>query len=79
MLSKNPKKVHSVKVEPILRQGIERYLDQVGQLWNSLASYYIGLGNFERVSILSVDSRRALWKSFQIFLIRFMRKGQRHL
>lgn len=35
-------------MEPILRQGIQRYVDQVGQLWNSLASYYIGLGNFER-------------------------------
>lgn len=35
-------------MEPILRQGIDRYVDQVGQLWNSLASYYIGLGNFER-------------------------------
>lgn len=31
-----------------MRQGIEMYVDQVGQLWNSLASYYIGLGNFER-------------------------------
>lgn len=52
MLSKNPTKVKSVKVEPILRQGIERYVDQVGQLWNSLAFYYIGLGNFERVNRL---------------------------
>ena len=49
LLSKNPKKIKTIKVEPILRQGIERYIDQVGQLWNSLASYYIGLGNFERV------------------------------
>lgn len=31
-----------------MRQGIQKYVDQVGQLWNSLASYYIGLGNFER-------------------------------
>lgn len=48
LLSKNPTKIFSIKVEPILRQGIEKYVDQVGQLWNSLASYYIGLGNFER-------------------------------
>ena len=48
MLSKNPTKIHSIKVEAILRQGITKYVDQVGQLWNSLASYYIGLGNFER-------------------------------
>ena len=48
LLSKNPTKIHTIKVEPILRQGIYKYADQVGQLWNSLASYYIGLGNFER-------------------------------
>ena len=48
LLSKNPTKIHTIKVEPILRQGIARYMDQVGQLWNSLAAYYIGLGNFER-------------------------------
>lgn len=48
MLAKNPSKIKSVKVEPILRQGIQKYVDQVGQLWNSLSSYYIGLGNFER-------------------------------
>jgi pre-mRNA-splicing factor SYF1 len=48
LLSKNPTKIKTIKVEPILRQGIQRYVDQVGQLWNSLASYYIGLGNFER-------------------------------
>jgi pre-mRNA-splicing factor SYF1 len=49
MLSKNPTKIYSIKVEAILRQGIEKYVDQVGQLWNSLASYYIGLANFEKV------------------------------
>jgi pre-mRNA-splicing factor SYF1 len=48
LLSKNPTKIKTIKVEPILRQGIAKYLDQVGQLWNSLASFYIGLGNFER-------------------------------
>jgi pre-mRNA-splicing factor SYF1 len=48
MLSTNPTKIKTIKVEPILRQGIQRYVDQVGQLWNSLATYYIGLGNFER-------------------------------
>ncbi len=58
LLSKNPMKIFSIKVEPILRQGIEKYVDQVGQLWNSLASYYIGLGNFERVNAFSCSQ----WK-----------------
>jgi pre-mRNA-splicing factor SYF1 len=36
-------------VEPIVRQGIARYSDQVGVLWLALAEYYIRTPNFERV------------------------------
>jgi len=49
LMSKNPDKIVVLKVEPIIRQGIKRYSDQVGQLWNSLADYYIRSGNFEKV------------------------------
>jgi len=49
LISKNPDKVTSLKMEPIIRQGIKRYSDQVGQLWNSLADYYIRSGHFEKV------------------------------
>lgn len=49
LISKNPDKVMSLKMEPIIRQGIKRYSDQVGQLWNSLADYYTRSGNFEKV------------------------------
>lgn len=49
LISKNPDKVKSLKVEPIIRQGIQRYSDQVGLLWNSLADFYIRSGLFERV------------------------------
>lgn len=50
LISKNPEKVKSLKVEPIIRQGIKRYTDQVGVLWNSLADYYLRSGHFEKVS-----------------------------
>jgi pre-mRNA-splicing factor SYF1 len=40
-----------MKVEAILRQGIKRYTDQVGLLWNSLADYFIRSGHFEKVII----------------------------
>jgi pre-mRNA-splicing factor SYF1 len=50
MISKNPEKVHSLKVEPIIRQGIKRYTDQTGLLWNSLADYYTRSGLFEKVN-----------------------------
>lgn len=49
LVSKNPTKIKSVQVEPIIRQGIVKYKDQVGQLWTSLADYYIRSGCFEKV------------------------------
>lgn len=38
--------------EAIIRHGLQRYTDQVGMLWNSLAEYYIISALFERVSAL---------------------------
>ncbi|CAF4457338.1 unnamed protein product, partial [Adineta steineri] len=49
LVSKNPTKIKSVPVEPIIRQGILKYKDQVGQLWTSLADFYIRSGCFEKV------------------------------
>lgn len=40
--------ISSLKVDAIMRQGIRRYTDQVGVLWNSLADYYIRAANFPR-------------------------------
>jgi pre-mRNA-splicing factor SYF1 len=48
LMSKNPDKVQSLRVDLIIRQGIRRYTDQVGPLWNSLAEYYIRSRNFEK-------------------------------
>ncbi|ELU10183.1 hypothetical protein CAPTEDRAFT_149139 [Capitella teleta] len=48
LISRNPDKIKSLKVEAILRQGIKRYTDQVGLLWNSLADYFIRSGHFEK-------------------------------
>ncbi|XP_008547181.2 pre-mRNA-splicing factor syf1 homolog [Microplitis demolitor] len=48
LISKNPRKIKSLKVDPIIRGGLRRYTDQVGSLWNSLADYYIRSGLFER-------------------------------
>ncbi|ESO83805.1 hypothetical protein LOTGIDRAFT_236450 [Lottia gigantea] len=48
LIAKNPDKVTSLKIEPIIRQGLKRYSDQIGVLWNSLADYYIRGGHFER-------------------------------
>ncbi|KAL5011732.1 hypothetical protein ScPMuIL_010283 [Solemya velum] len=48
LIAKNPDKVTSLKIEPIIRQGLKRYTDQTGVLWNSLADYYIRGGHFDR-------------------------------
>ena len=59
LISKNPDKVKSLKVEAIIRQGIKRYSDQVGLLWNSLANYYIRSEHFEKVSDSGVSQLNA--------------------
>uniref|UniRef100_A0A0K0E011 Pre-mRNA-splicing factor SYF1 n=1 Tax=Strongyloides stercoralis TaxID=6248 RepID=A0A0K0E011_STRER len=48
IISNNPNKIHSLNVEAIFRQGIQKYSDQVALLWCSLANYYIRMPNFEK-------------------------------
>lgn len=48
LMSKNPDKVSSLKVDAIIRDGLHRFTDQVGHFWNCLADYYIRSGLFER-------------------------------
>lgn len=38
----------AINFDAIIRSGITRFSDEVGRLWNSLADYYIRLGQFER-------------------------------
>ena len=51
-MSKNPEKIHSLNVEDIIRGGLKRFTDQLGQLWCSLADYYTRSGLFDRVCML---------------------------
>ena len=39
---------NGVDVEKVIRSGIERFADQRGKLWASLATYWITRGNFEK-------------------------------
>ena len=48
LISTNPDKIHSLKVDAIIREGINRYKDEQSKLWNSLAEYYIRLGMFDK-------------------------------
>lgn len=48
LVSKNPDHVHSLNVEAIIREGIKRYTDQQGRLWNALAEYFTRSCLFEK-------------------------------
>lgn len=48
LIVKNPHKIESMDVEAVIRGGIRRFAHEVGNLWTSLADYYIRLGHFER-------------------------------
>lgn len=48
LICKNPTKVTSLKVDPIIRGGIKRFTDERGKLWCSLADFYIRSGHFEK-------------------------------
>ncbi|KIH48550.1 hypothetical protein ANCDUO_21380 [Ancylostoma duodenale] len=73
LISKNPKKVYSLDVNVIMRQGIQKYSDQVGVLWCSFAEYYIRAGQFERArdiyeeAMISVKTVRDFTQIFDAY------------
>lgn len=73
LVAKNPDKVTSLKIEPIIRQGLKRYTDQIGVLWNSMADYYIRGGHFERArdiyeeAIMTVITVRDFTQAFDAY------------
>ena len=46
----------SLDAEAIIRQGIHRFTDQRGTLWNALADYYIRAGLFERARDIYMEA-----------------------
>ncbi|VDM38472.1 unnamed protein product [Toxocara canis] len=73
LISKNPNKVHSLNVDSIIRQGIQRYSDQVGVLWCALAEYYIRAALFEKArdvyeeAVVSVKTVRDFTQIFDAY------------
>ena len=43
-----PSQITSLKVDAIIRGGLQRFTDMIGQLWVSLGDYYIRAGHFEK-------------------------------
>ncbi|XP_055353632.1 pre-mRNA-splicing factor syf1 homolog [Paramacrobiotus metropolitanus] len=48
LISSNPKAIKSLNVDDVIRDGISRFPEQRGRLWNALADYYIRGGQFEK-------------------------------
>lgn len=46
MICEYADQIHTIDAESVLRDGISRYQDQQGRLWNSLARYHVHLGMF---------------------------------
>jgi len=73
----NPHLVNTVDLPGIIRAGLSRFPDELGNLWNSLADYYIRMGMFgraieiyeEALSCLStVSDFSIVFNSYQNFL-----------
>ncbi|CEM02311.1 unnamed protein product [Vitrella brassicaformis CCMP3155] len=48
LITKHPKEIKSLAIEPVIRSGLKRFTDEVGRLWCSLADHFIRLGHLEK-------------------------------
>eukprot|EP01132_Coremiostelium_polycephalum_P005082 gene5082-6326_t len=76
ILASHPKDVKGIKVDAIIRSGIQTFTDQVGKLWSSLADYYIQLAQFDKArdiyeeALNTVSTARDfshIWESYTQF------------
>lgn len=88
MLCEHADQIQSVDVEAVLRDGISRYHDQQGRLWNALARYYIRLGMFAGArstfeeAIQTVTTKKdfvEVWEAYtnfeELYIERLIEKG----
>ena len=76
IISQYPQCGKRIRVEPIIRQGLENFNDQVGRLWTALANFYIKQGNFEKArdifeeaisSVMSARDFTHIWDGYTQF------------
>lgn len=48
LLVRHPRDIRGIDAEAVIRSGIEKFTDQKGRLWTSLAMYWVTLGDPER-------------------------------
>uniref|UniRef100_A0A6G1S4B0 Pre-mRNA-splicing factor SYF1 n=1 Tax=Aceria tosichella TaxID=561515 RepID=A0A6G1S4B0_9ACAR len=75
--------IQSINVEAILLDGISRYADQQGRLWNALARYYVHLGMFASArnvydqAIHSVRTKKdfvEVWEAYTNFQEKYLER-----
>lgn len=75
--------IQSINVEAILRDGIARYPDQQGRLWNALARYHVHLGMFAGArnvfdqAIHSVKTKKdfvEVWEAYTNFQEKYLER-----
>eukprot|EP01128_Nolandella_sp_AFSM9_P005156 TRINITY_DN2456_c0_g1_i1.p1 TRINITY_DN2456_c0_g1~~TRINITY_DN2456_c0_g1_i1.p1 ORF type:complete len:829 (-),score=203.80 TRINITY_DN2456_c0_g1_i1:83-2569(-) len=76
LASQNPERVSSVKVEPMIRSGLQKFTNEVGKLWTALADYYIRLSMFDKArdiyeegiaSVVTVRDFSQIWDAYSEF------------
>ncbi|KAJ1942578.1 pre-mRNA-splicing factor syf1, partial [Linderina pennispora] len=60
IIRNQPEETKDLDSEGILRDGISRFSDQVGELWTALASHYIALGRFEQARDIYEEAIRSV-------------------
>jgi len=48
LISEHPTDITSINCEKVIRYGLHKYTDEVGNLWISLVDYYIRQGIFDK-------------------------------
>ena len=56
LISEHPNEIKSIDCEGIIRYGLRKYTDEVGNLWISLANYYIRQGLFDKARDIFEES-----------------------
>jgi len=77
VISRHPEDIKSVKIEPIIRNGLMKFTDEVGRLWNALADHYVRLGFFEKArdiyeeaidQVQTVHDFSIIWEAYTKFM-----------
>lgn len=56
LISKHPVQMQGINCESIIRHGIQKYTDEVGNLWVSLAEYWLRQGLFDKARDIFEES-----------------------